>query len=76
VPSPEQLTKPLGSAGGHREVLVDLAQCDFVDSAAIEAILQAERLLALEGRRIAVVGARSRRQRINVYVDVGRVLTG
>jgi anti-anti-sigma regulatory factor len=39
-------------------VLVDLAQCDFVDSAAIEAILQAERLLALEGRRIAVVGAK------------------
>jgi anti-anti-sigma regulatory factor len=37
-------------------VLVDLARCDFVDSAAIEAILQAERLLALEGRRIVIVG--------------------
>jgi anti-anti-sigma factor len=60
----EQSTKPLGSAGGHREVLVDLAQCDFVDSAAIEAILQAERLLALEGRRIAVVGAKGQVLRI------------
>jgi anti-anti-sigma regulatory factor len=39
-------------------VPVELAQCDFVDSAAIEAILQAERLLAVEGRRIAVVGAK------------------
>jgi anti-anti-sigma factor len=55
----EQLTQALGSAGGHRVVLVELAHCDFVDSAAIEAILQAERLLALEGGRIAVVGAKS-----------------
>jgi anti-anti-sigma factor len=54
----EQLRQALGSAGGHREVLVELAQCDFVDSAAIEEILQAERLLALEGRPIAVVGAK------------------
>jgi anti-anti-sigma factor len=53
----DRLTEVIGVAAEHGEVLVDLARCDFVDSAAIEAILRAERLLALEGRRIVVIGA-------------------
>jgi anti-sigma B factor antagonist len=60
----DRLTQALASAGGHSEVLVDLTRCDFVDSTAIEAILQAEQLLALEGKRIVVVGARSQVLRV------------
>jgi anti-anti-sigma factor len=59
-----QLAQTLGSAAEHHEVLVDLARCDFTDSSAIEAVLQAERLLALEGRRIVVVGARGQVLRV------------
>jgi anti-sigma B factor antagonist len=54
----DRLSKALASAGEHREVLVDLERCDFIDSAAVEAILRAEAGLTLEGRRILVVGAR------------------
>jgi anti-anti-sigma factor len=59
-----QLSRALGSAAAHREVLVDLAQCDFVDSSAIEAILQAELGLTPEGRRIVVVGAKGQVLRV------------
>jgi anti-anti-sigma factor len=60
----DQLTQALASAAEHREVLLDLAQCDFVDSAAIEAILRTERLLALEDRRIVVVDPRGQVLRV------------
>jgi anti-anti-sigma factor len=73
-----QLTEALISAPAHREVLVDLARCDFVDSAAIEAILQAERLLAVEGRRIVVVGPRGQVLRVLTVLgltDSGLVFT-
>jgi anti-anti-sigma factor len=53
----DRLTQALGSVAEHREVLLDLAQCDFVDSSAVEAILHAEAALTAEGRRIVVVGA-------------------
>jgi anti-anti-sigma factor len=65
----DRLTEALAAAG-HREVLVDLARCDFVDSAAIEALLQAGRLLALEGRRIVVVGPRGQVLRVLTVMGV------
>jgi anti-anti-sigma factor len=75
----ERLARALGSAAEHREVLVDLARCDFTDSSAIEAILQAERLLAREGRRIVVVGARGQVLRVLTLMGLterGLVLSG
>jgi anti-anti-sigma factor len=60
----DQLSQALASAAEHREVLVDLARCDFIDSSAIAAILRAQSSLALEGRRIAVVGARGQVLRV------------
>jgi anti-sigma B factor antagonist len=52
----DRLTEALAGAAEYRQVLLDLARCDFVDSTAVAAILRAEWLLALEGRRIVVVG--------------------
>jgi anti-anti-sigma factor len=75
----DQLTQTLGSAGEHDEVLVDLARCDFIDAAAIATILKAERLLALEGRRIAVVGAQGQVLRVLTVMgltDRGLVFAG
>jgi anti-anti-sigma factor len=72
----DQLSQALASAGEHREVLVDLERCDFVDSSGIEAILEAERLLALEGRQIAVIGAKGQVLRILTVAGLtGRGLT-
>jgi anti-anti-sigma factor len=60
----ERLAEALAAATEHREVLVDLARCDFLDSSAIEALLEAERLLALEDRRLLVVGPRGQVLRV------------
>ena len=60
----DQLTDALAGTDEYCEVLLDLAQCDFVDSTGVAAILRAERLVALEGRRIVVVGARGQVLRV------------
>lgn len=49
----DQLQEAIARAE-HPQVLISLADCDFIDSTGIAVIVQAYRLLGDEGRRLAV----------------------
>jgi anti-sigma B factor antagonist len=60
----DQLEQALERASQYQEVLIGLQACEFVDSTAIAAIVNAHNRMAAEGRRVAVYGPTSQVHRV------------
>ena len=60
----DQLREAIEAAAEHDRILIGLERCEFIDSTAIEVIVQAHQQLTANGRTIAVYGPSSQVLRI------------
>jgi anti-sigma B factor antagonist len=70
------LTQALEEAAAHSNVLVDLSDCDFVDSTVIAALLRVARMVTERGERLALCIPDAQRQitRIAEMTQLGELL--
>jgi len=59
----DQLTAALDRAAGSRVVLIDLSECEFIDSTGTSVIVRAYVAMKKEGRRLALVAPASQIRR-------------
>jgi anti-anti-sigma factor len=60
----DRLQEAIDRGAGHRQILIDLADCDFIDSTGIAVILRAHNQLEEKGRRLSVCEANSQVLRV------------
>lgn len=70
------LARALGAAAAHSNVLVDLSECDFMDSTVIAALLRVARTVTDRGEQVALLIPAAQRQitRIAEMTHLGELL--
>jgi anti-sigma B factor antagonist len=69
----DQLQGAIGRAAGASRVLVDLADCEFLDSTGIAVLIRGRETLAAEGRDLAVCNPRRQVLRVLEVTGLTRI---